>query len=103
METPETIRLSTRGVGHLAGFQRRLLSYSEVPKIPSQQSNFSVHCPSFWPVDGSVRVHKGRQGSQVDGTGAGYSNPPVPRQLVAQNPLPGNMPTTYPDPIGPMS
>ena len=66
---------SISGVGHLAGFQRRLFSYSnkskvaEVPKIPSQQSNFSVYCTSFWPVDGSVGVHKGRQGSQVDGTG----------------------------------
>ena len=76
---------STGGVGHLAGLRRHLLSYSdkskvtEVPKIPSQQSNLSVHCPSFWPGNSSVRVHKGRQGSQVDGTGTGYSNPPVPR------------------------
>ena len=79
--------ISTRRVGHLAGFQRRLLSYlnkskvAEVHKIPSQQSNLSVHFSSFWPVDGSVGVHKGRQGSQADGTGTGYSNPPVPRRL----------------------
>ena len=100
---------STRGVGHLAGFQQPLLSYSdkskvaEVLKIPSQQSNLSVHCSSFWPVTRSVGVHKGRQGSQADGTGTGYSNPPVPRRLVTQSPLPGNMPMTYPDPLGPLS
>ena len=97
---------STRGVGHFAGFQRRLLSCSnkskvaEVLTIPSQQSDISIHCSSFWPVDGSVGV---RQGSQVDGSGAGYPNPPVSRRLVTESPMPGNVPTTYPDPLGPMS
>ena len=66
---------SKRGVGHLPGFQLHLLLYSdkskvaEVLKIPSQQSNLSVHYFSFWPVDGSVGVHKRGQGSQTDGTG----------------------------------
>ena len=100
---------STRGVGHLAGFQRRLFSYSnqsqvaEVPKVPSQQPILPIHLPSFWPVDGSVGVHQGRQGGQVNGTSSGYSNPPVPRRLVTTSPFPGNVPTTYPDPFGPMS
>ena len=75
---------STRGVGHLAG---RLLSCSnkskvaEVLEIPSQQSNLSIHRPSFRPFNSSVGVHKGRQGGQAYGTVSGYSNPPVPRQI----------------------
>ena len=100
---------STRGVGHFAGFQRRLLSCSnkskvaEVLMIPSQQSDISIHHSTFWPVDGSIVVHQGRQGSQVDGSGAGYSNPPLPRRLVTESPVPGNLPMTDPDPLGPMS
>ena len=100
---------STRGVGHFAGFQQHLLSHSnklkvvEVLTVPSQQSDISIHRSSFWPVDGSIGVYQGRQGSQVDGTGAGYSNPPVPRRLVSESPVPGNVPTRYPDLLGPMS
>ena len=41
---------------------------SKVDEVPSQQSDISIHCPSFWPVNGYVGVHPG---SQVDGTGAG--------------------------------
>ena len=94
---------SKGGVGHLAGFQRCLLSCSdkskvaEVLEIPSQQPNLSVHCPT------SVGVHKGRQGGQTYGTVSGYSNPPVPRRLVSESPLPRNLPMAYPDPFGPMS
>ena len=75
----------TRGVGHLAGFQRRLFSYpdqskvAEVPKVPSQQPILPIHLPSFRPVDGSIGVHQGRQGGQAKGTSSGYPNPPVPR------------------------
>ena len=56
--------------------------------IPSEQSDISIHRHSFWPINGSVGVH---QGSQVDGTGAGYPNPPVPRQLVTESPVQGNL------------
>ena len=100
---------SKGGVGHLAGFQRRLLScfdkskVAEVLEIPSQQPNLSVHRPTFRPFDGSVGVHKGHQGDQTYGTVSGYSNPPVPRRLVSESPLPRNLPTAYPDPFGPMS
>ena len=36
------------------------------------------------------------------GSSQGYQDPPVPRRLVVESPLPGNMPTTYPDPLGPL-
>ena len=97
---------SKRGVGHLAGLQRRLLSYPdkwkvmEVLEIPPQWSNLPVHCPPFRPFHGSVGVHKGCQGGQIDGTVPRYPNPPVPRRLVSESALPGNMPTSYPVPVG---
>ena len=109
METPDSNHqtLPSAGrVGHFAGFQRRVLSHpnkpqvAEISPIPHKRSDFSIHSPSLWPVDGSVGVH---QRGQADGTVSGYSNPPVPRRLVTESPLPGNVPTTYPDPFGPMS
>ena len=99
---------SKRGVGDVSGFQRRLFPYSnrtkvaEIPQIFSPQSSLSVHSSPLWPLNGSVGVHKGGQRSQVNGTGSGYQDPPVPRRLVAESPVPGNVPTSYPDPLGPM-
>ena len=99
---------SKRGVGDVSGFQRRLLPYpnrtkvAEIPQVLPPQSSLSVHSPPLWPLNGSVGVHKGGQGSQVNGTGSGYQDPPVPRRLVAESPVPGNVPTSYPDPLGPM-
>ena len=99
---------SKRGVGDVSGFQRRLLPYpnrtkvAEIPPVLPPQSSLSVHSPPLWPLNGSVGVHKGGQGSQVNGTGSGYQDPPVPRRLVAESPVPGNVPTSYPDPLGPM-
>ena len=99
---------SKRGVGDVSGFQRCLLPYpnrtkvAEIPQVLPPQSSLSVHSPPLWPLNGSVGVHKGGQGSQVNGTGSGYQDPPVPRRLVAESPVPGNVPTSYPDPLGPM-
>ena len=99
---------SKKGVGDVSGFQRRLLPYpnrtkvAEIPQILPPQSSLSVHSSPLWPLNGSVGVHKGGQRSQVNGTGSGYQDPPVPRRLVAESPLPGNVPTSYPDPLGPM-
>ena len=99
---------SKRGVGDVSGFQRRLLPYSdrtkvaEIPQVLPPQSSLSVHSPPLWPLNGSVRVHKGGQGSQVNGTGSGYQDPPVPRRLVVESPVPGNVSASYPDPLGPM-
>ena len=99
---------SKRGVGDVSGFQRCLLPYpnrtkvAEIPQILSPQSSLSVHSSPLWPLNGSVGVHKGGQRSQINGTGSGYQDPPVPRRLVAESPLPGNVPTSYPDPLGPV-
>ena len=99
---------ATGGVGHFAGFQRRLFSHSHKPQVakistvPLKRSDLSVHSTSLWPVDGSVGVHKGGQGGKTHGSIEGYSNPPIPRRLVTESPMPGNLPTSYPDPFGPL-
>ena len=106
METPETIRLF--GVGHFAGFQRRLFSHPHKPQVakisqvPLKRSDLSVHSTSLWPVNGSVGVHKGGQRGKTHGSIEGYSDPPIPRRLVTESPVPGNLPTSYADPFGPL-
>ena len=99
---------ATGGVGHFAGFQRRLFSHSHKPQVakisqvPLKRSDLSVHSTSLWPVDGSVGVHKGGQGGKTHGSIEGYSDPPIPRRLVTESPMPGNLPTSYADPFGPL-
>ena len=100
---------SKRGVGHIAGIQRRLLSCShkskvaEIPEVSSQWPNLSIHRPPFRPVHGSVGVHQGHQGGQIDGTVPRYPDPPVPRRLVSEGFLSGNVQASYPDPLESMS
>ena len=95
-------------MGNVTGFQRSLLSYphpSQVQKIPQvlfEQQGVSVHSPSLRTGHGSVGIYQGGQRGEIDGSDKGYKNPPVPRRLVAQSPVPGNLPTTYPDPLGPV-
>ena len=100
--------LTKRGMGHVSGFQRRLLSHphpSQIQKIPQvlfEQQGISVHSPSFRTGHCSTGIYQGGQRGEIDGSGQGYKNPPVPRRLVAQSPGPGNLPTKYPDPLGPV-
>ena len=95
-------------MGHITGLQRRVFPHShpsqvsQVHEVLSEQANLSVHCPSFWFGHSPIGVQKGGQGSEAHGIGQGYKNPPVPRRLVAQSPFPGNVPTTHPDPLGPL-
>ena len=99
---------SKRVVGDVSGFQRRLLSYpdraevAEISKIFPPQSSLSILSSSVRSLNGSVGVYQSGQGSQVDGTGSGYQDPPVPRRLVVESPEPRNVPTSHPDPFGPM-
>ena len=101
--------VSPKGVmGNIAGFQQRLFSHShqseipEVPQVFSRKENLSVYCLSFRSGYSPSRIYQGSQGGETDGTGTGYPDPPVPRRLVSQSPVPGNLPTTYPDPLGPV-
>ena len=104
----DPVVLANRGVGHIAGFQRRILPHSNCPKVKKVspvlpvQSNLSVHCSSLWFGHSSSRVHQGGQGSETHGSVTGYQDPPVPRRLVTESPFPGDLSTTYPDPLGPV-
>ena len=101
--------LEDGGVGHFAGLQRRLLPHPHSPKIKKVSqvlpvsSNFPVHSPAIRTGHSSPGVYQGGQRSETHGSSEGYQDPPVPRRLVTQSPFPGNLPTTYPDPLGPMS
>ena len=100
---------SARGMGHFAGLQRCLLPHphcSEIQKVsgvPHEQGQLPLHLPSLWSSNCPVGIHQGGQGGQTNGSSKGYQDPPVPRRLVATSPFPGNLPTAYPDPLGPMS
>ena len=48
-------------------------------------------------------IHQSGQGGKTDGSSKGYQDPPVARRLVVASPFPGNLPTTYPDPLGPLA
>ena len=100
--------LTDRGMGDIAGLQRRVFPHSNQSKVTKisevfpLQSDLSIHSSPLWSGHSSPRIYKGGQGSETDGTSKGYPNPPVPRQLVTESPVPGNLPTTFPDPLGPL-
>ena len=100
---------SARGMGHFAGLQRCLLPHphcseiQEVSKVSHEQGQLPLYFPSLWSSNCPVGIHQGGQGGQTNGSSKGYQDPPVPRRLVATSPFPGNLPTAYPDPLGPMS
>ena len=95
-------------MGNFTGLQRRIFPHSNQPKaqkisaVLPEQADFSVHSSPFWFGHSPPRVYKGGQRSETDGTNKGYPNPPVPGRLVAECPVPGNLPTTYSDPLGPL-
>ena len=95
-------------MGHFAGLQRHIFPHANCPKVKeiSQvlpvQSDFSVHRSSLWFGHSSTGVHQGGQRGETHGSSEGYQDPPVPRRLVTESPFPGNLPTTYPDPLGPL-
>ena len=100
--------LTDRGMGNLTGLQRRVFPHSnqhkvkKVSKVLPEQTNFPIHSSPLWVGHSSYRVYKGGQRSEANGSGQGYPNPPIPRRLVAESPVPGNLSTTYPDPLGPL-
>ena len=104
----DPVVFADRGMGNLAGLQRCIFPHSDQPKVKKvsqvlpEQPNLPIHSSPFWFGHSFPRVYKGGQRSETDGAGQGYPNPPIPRRLVAENPVPGNLPTRYPDPLGPL-
>ena len=74
----------------------------EVSEVFPQWSNLPIHCSSIRVGHSPSRVYKDGQGDKVNGPDLGYPDPPVPRQMVNESPVPGNLATTYPDPLGPV-
>ena len=101
------IILTDRGMGDIAGLQRCVFPHSntttvtKVSEVFPVQSDLPIHTSSLWSGHSSRRVYKGGQRSEANGTSKGYPDPPVRRRLVTESPVPGNLPTTYPDPLGP--
>ena len=97
-----------RGIGDIAGFQRRLLSHPHSPQVEEvhevlfEQMNVPVHCPPFRAGHSSFGVHQGGQGGETYGSKQGYKNPPVPRRLVAESLFTGDRLTTHPDSVEPL-
>ena len=98
--------LADRGMGHIAGLQRRVFPHSnksnvtKIYEVFPVQSDLPIHSSSLCSCHSSPRVYQGGQGIEAYGSSKGYPDPQVPRQLVVESPVPGNLPTTYPDPLG---
>ena len=108
METPETIRLSLKTGEWVTSldFSDTYFHSPQIKKVSQVlpvSSDFPVHSPTIRFSHGSPGVHQNSQRGETDGAGKGYQDPPVPRRLVVESPFSGNLPTTYPDPLGPMS
>ena len=98
----------TRGMGDLAGFQRRLFPHSysskisKIPQISLSKPDFSGPGPAFWPLHSSYGVHLRGQRGKIDGSSLGYKNPPVPRRLVDSSPHQRILPPGDPAPPSPL-
>ena len=101
--------LATRGMGDIAGFQRRLFPHSsshqvpEISQVPLPKSVLSVPGPSFWPLHSSDGVHLCGQRGQINGSVPGYKDPPVCRRLVDSSPYQRILPPGHPIPPRPLS
>ena len=77
--------LATRGMGDIAGFQRRLFPHSstlpvqEIPLVSLPKPDIPVPGSPLWPLNSSYGVHLCGLGGQVNGSISGYKDPPVPR------------------------
>ena len=94
---------STRGVGHIHRFQRRLLPYpntgaiQKVPQVSCPGPDISIQGPSLWSIHGTHGVYCGSKRGEVHGHAQGYKNPPVPRRLVGQSQVPPSLSPAYPN------
>ena len=100
--------LATRGMGDIAGFQRRLFPHSsscevpEISQVPFPKSVLSVPGTSLWPLHSSDGVHLCCQRGQVNGSIPGYKDPPVPRRLVDSSPYQRILPPGHSIPPRPL-
>ena len=95
-------------MGDTTGFQRRLFPHSNtqpvpgIPPVSLQKPNIPVPGLALWPLNSSYGVHLRGQRGQVDGSIAGYKDPPVPRRLVDSSPHHRILPPGHPVPPRPL-
>ena len=65
---------ATRGMGDIAGFQRRLFPHAHTQKIAEYSSGFISRARHI-----NSRPSPFTQGGKIDRSSSGYKNPPVPR------------------------
>ena len=100
--------LITRGMGDIAGFQRRLFPHSstllvqEIPPVSLPKPDILVLDSSLLPLNSSYGVHLCGQRGQVNGSISGYKDPPVPRRLVDSSPHQRILPPGHPVPPRPL-
>ena len=100
--------LTTRGMGDIAGFQRCLFPHTSTQPVPEispvslPKPNIPVPGSSLWPLNRSYGVHLCGQRGQVNGSIAGYKDPPVPRRLVYSSPHRRILPPGHPVPPRPL-
>ena len=100
---------ATKGVGDIAGFQRRLFLHSgtlpvqEIPLVSLPKPYLPVSGSSLWPLNSSYGVHLCGQRGQINGSITGYKDPPVkPRRLVDLSPHQRILPPGHPVPPRPL-
>ena len=95
---------TSRGVGHIHRFQRRILphtnsqSVQEVHAFSSPGSILPVQSPTLWSIHSPHGVHSGGQRGQTHGTSEGYKDPPVPRRLAGESLYPRHLSPAYSNP-----
>ena len=100
--------LATRGMGDVAGFQRRLFPHTSthpVPKVPPvslPKPVVPISGPSLWPLNSFYGVNLNGQRGQVDGSVSGYKDPPVPRCPFGLSPHQRILPPGHPIPPHPL-
>ena len=99
----------TRGVGHVARFQRRVLShpyqskFKEVPQIQFSESNLPIQGSSIRPLYSSNGVYNYSKGGQTHGSGKKHPDAPIPGRLVDPGKRQRHMFSGHPNPPGVVS
>ena len=94
---------TSRGVGYLHRFQRRILPYTntqsvqEVHVFSRPGSVLPIQSTAIWSVHSTHGVHGSDERGQVFCTAMGCKDPPVPRRLVGQSQIPPNLSPAYTD------
>ena len=92
---------TSRGVGYLHRFQRRILPHTnkhpvqEVHAVSHSRQNLPIQSTTIWSLNCTNGVYNSGQRGQVTCTAGGYKDPPVSRQLVDESQVPPNLSSAH--------